>query len=218
MDLKNRQPLKKTKCAVFFALFFLCACDLKVRTNVNVSDLLAGNDKIFLSELKSEVSSCTDPVDESEASEDVFKIQRIVSKNIANSQYTGCTRDFPHSFAVFSVPASFGEFGSPRNSGEVYRLLRKGTTFYFDFSPQIIRDLEKKNHISLTLASTIVVANDTNKTIKYKVMAAFVNDTPVISETLTLAPLQKAIIRPSDVSVAMAKNGEPAFFMEIIPE
>ena len=218
MDLKNGLPLKKMKCAVFFTLFFLCACELKVSTNVNVSDLLAGNDKIFLSELKAEVSSCTDDVDESEPSEDVFKIQRLISKNITGSQYTGCTNDFPNSFAEFSVPASFSAFDSPRKTGEVYRLLRKGTTFYFDFSPQIIRDLEKKNHISLTLASTIVVTNDTNKTIKYKTMAAFVNDTPVISETLTLAPFKKAIIRPSDVSVAKAKKGEPAFFMEIIPE
>ena len=111
-----------------------------------------------------------------------------------------------------------GEYDAPRQNGEVSCLLRKGNKFYFDFSKEIIRSLEQKNSIDLTLSATIVVVNDTNETINYKTAATFVNGKPVIAGKLSLAPMQKAAIRASDVSVAQAKNGKPAYFMEIIKE
>lgn len=209
----------KKQFAVYAAFLLLCACDLKVKTTVNASDLLSQNNKTFVAEMKAEVSSCMDPDDESEPSEDVYKIQRTVAKNIAGAQYMGCKdEDFTDSFAVFSVPVSFGEYDAPRQNGEVSRLLRKGNKFYFDFSKEIIRSLEQKNSIDLTLSATIVVVNDTNETINYKTAATFVNGKPVIAGKLSLAPMQKAAIRASDVSVAQAKNGKPAYFMEIIKE
>ena len=209
----------KKQFAVYAAFLLLCACDLKMETTAKISDLLSQDSKTLLAEMKAQVSSCTDPTDPSEASEDTYKVQRMVAKSVAGAQYLGCkNEDFTNSFAVFSVPVTLSEYGRPRKEGEVFRLLRKGNTFYFDFSREVIRSLEQKSVINLTLSATIVAVNDTTETINYKTLATFVNGEPVISGNLSLAPMQKAAIRASDVSIAQAKNGTPAYFMEIIKE
>ncbi len=215
--IKGKQTMKK-QFAVYAAFLLLCACDLKMETTAKISDLLSQDSKTLLAEMKAQVSSCTDPTDPSEASEDTYKVQRMVAKSITGAQYLGCKNENFNFFTIFSVPVALSEYGSLRKEGEVFRLLRKGNTFYFDFSREVIRSLEQKSIINLTLSATIVAVNDTTETINYKTLAAFVNGEPVISGNLSLAPMQKAAIRASDVSIAQAKNGTPAYFMEIIKE
>lgn len=184
--------MKKLMLCLSFILFSLCACDLKISSTINISDLFSPTNKVVLSDLMVEVTSCSD--------DDVQELISEMQSRKISAQYNNCLSGDIDDYAVFSMPIMIvKDENNAKKEGVIY-LSVKDKKLYLHSSDKINSLLESDEGDLEVKEVTFNLINDTEQDLKIKVQYVFVNGKPVVSQTINLAPYSKTNIRLSDVA------------------
>jgi len=195
--------MKKLTLCLSFILFALCACDLKIISTINLSDLLSDTNKVISSDLMVEVMTC-----------DKDKVEKVIaevnSKNIS-AKYNRCYKDGTDNYAIFSMPIMIIKNGSEaQNKGVVY-LSVNDNKVYVHSSERINSLLQSENgDVKIKLIAFDLV-NDTDQNIKLKAQYVFVDEKPTVSKTINLEPYSKTNIQLSDVASRQLETPNATF-------
>ena len=195
--------MKKLTLCLSFILFALCACDLKIISTINLSDLLSDTNKVISSDLMVEVMTC-----------DKDKVEKVIaevnSKNIS-AKYNRCYKDGTDNYAIFSMPIMITKNESEaQNKGVVY-LSVNDNKVYVHSSERISSLLQSENgDVKIKLIAFDLV-NDTDQNIKLKAQYVFVDEKPTVSKTINLEPYSKTNIQLSDVASRQLETPNATF-------
>ena len=184
--------MKKLTLCLSFILFALSACDLKISSTINISDLLSDTNKVVSADLMVEVMTC-----------DNDKLQKVIaevdSKNIS-AKYNKCYKDGMDSYALFSIPVMIVKNGDEAaNKGIVY-LSVDDNKVYIHSSDRINSLLQSENGEVKIKEITFNLVNDTDQDVKVNAQYVFVDEKPVVSKIINLEPYSKTNIQLSDVA------------------
>lgn len=186
--MKNRYM---TAMVLFFVLFIV-ACDLKIRSTINLSDVFSKTNKVVMSDLLINTSSCSE--------EDVQKAVRHLEKNDIKAKYKSCKSEDMDSYAIFAMPLVIvkNDNDAP-NKGDFYLSL-KDDKLYIHTSGRIGHLLSTSDG-SLDIGEIdFELVNDTDENIKAGVQSVFLDGQPVLSKVADIAPYESITIRLSDVT------------------
>lgn len=195
--------MKKLAVCLSFVLIVLCACDIKISSTINISDLLSKTNKVVLSDLMVDVPSC---------SEDSLQkvISEVNSKNIS-AKYNKCHNDGPNSYAIFSIPLMIvKDVNEAQNKGDIY-LSVNGNKVYVHSSDRISLLLKSDDGKLKVKEISFNMVNDTEQTVKLKVEYVFMDSKPILSETINLEQYSKTNIQLSDVASRQIETPNTSF-------
>ena len=187
--MKNRYTSAMLLC---FALFLLAACDIKIRSTVNLSDIFSKTSTVAMSDLLINVSSCSES--------DIQQAIGRVAKNDMKAKYKSCKNEDMDSYAVFSMPLVIVKNDNEeQNKGDFY-LSTKDDKLYIHTSGRM-SDLLATGDGTLDIGEvSFELVNDTQENVKINVQSVFIDGQAVLARTMDIAPYESVGIRLSDVT------------------
>ena len=187
--------MKKTFSLI--CIMALMACNLKLFTSINVSDILSDEHKVVMADLKVNVTSCED--------RNIQEIQAELSKRNITAHYNKCTQDASwNNYANFSIPlAIIKDNGKTvQTSSDIY--------FHYTANKLLLRTSERLEALlkansdfdtDVKISSVeFALVNDTNEVFKIRPTLVFVDEKPILSDVVTISPYQKINIKLSNVA------------------
>lgn len=187
--------MKKIFLAV--CLIILTACDIKLFSNVNISDIFSSDHKVTMADLKVYVTSCNE--------DEIKKIETELNKRNIIAHYNKCAQDDAwNDYANFSVPLAIVKNNNNpvKTASDIY--------FYYDSGKLY---LKTSNHLEALLKQNLEfyskvriasiefsLTNDIGEDIKIKPTELFVDEKPILAEIITVSPYQKINIKLSNVA------------------
>ncbi len=208
------------RITLLFAIASLSGCKAFVETEVKLSELLAAKTKDISGELYIEVSGCASYEDSRQESQALIKARNTIPQIFSGAKYVECFKKQFNSYAHFSLPIKLdkdkdGKFASDSLLNIVSNesgLLTVGIPSVIN---QRIEQLRKDSFgtESFDLIFSIKVINDTGKDHPFKVISAYIDDTPYVYGDLTSKAGGSFTVRLSDVSVDQAKLSNTAIVL-----
>jgi len=198
--------------AILLTAFFLLGCESTIETKVNVSDLQSKKDKQVQGDLYFEVATCGDFEDSRKLSEFVVEAQKTIPYIFQGAQYVECFEKNFQSYTHFTIPITMTK-NSFANVSTVYIASNSDNLLAVGIPKNVRENMQRVQDSSMTMDEMklnikIRLLNDTNQNFPYKVMSAYVDESPVIFAEAILHPHQSIILRLSDVSTDNAlQNG-----------
>ncbi|MBO4285207.1 MAG: hypothetical protein J5895_03145 [Alphaproteobacteria bacterium] len=177
---------------LLLALVVLSACDIKLRSTINLSDVFSSANKMVISDLMIDVSSCTE--------ENIQKAVSGIEQNGVKAKYKSCKNEGMDSYAVFSMPLVIVKDGNEApNKGDFY-LSFKHDKLYIHTSDRMGGLLSTEEGKLKIGEINFELINDTEENIKLNVQSVFLDGQPVLSKIVDVAPYENVSIRLSDVT------------------
>ncbi|MBQ7659633.1 MAG: hypothetical protein IJS26_02660 [Alphaproteobacteria bacterium] len=177
---------------LLLALVVLSACDIKLRSTINLSDVFSSANKMVISDLMIDVSSCTE--------ENIQKAVSGIEQNGVKAKYKSCKNEGMDSYAVFSMPLVIVKDGNEApNKGDFY-LSFKDDKLYIHTSDRMGGLLSTEEGKLKIGEINFELINDTEENIKLNVQSVFLDGQPVLSKIVDVAPYENVSIRLSDVT------------------
>ena len=185
------------KALSLICIMALMACNLKLFTSINVSDILSEEHKVVMADLKVNVTSCDE--------ESIKEIQTELSKRNITANYNKCTQDESwNDYANFSMPLAIVKDNNKpvQTQSDIYFHYTSGkfllrTSGRLEALLKSDSDFDSKINIS---SIEFALVNDTSDTIKIKPTLVFVDEKPILSDIVTVSPYQKINIKLSNVA------------------
>ena len=184
------------KFLAVICLLMLVACNIKLFSSINISDILSSDNKVAMVDLNVNVSSCNE--------NDIKKIETALNKRDIVAHYNKCTHETWNDYATFSMPLSIikGNDSSTKPLGDIYLSYFSGKLALVT-SDRIETVLKSDSEFSSNFKITsieLALVNDTNETIKIKPAMVFVDEKPILADIVNISPYNKVIIKLSDVA------------------
>ena len=196
--------MKKILPTMCMLILFLTACDLKLFSTVNLSDVFSSEHKTVMADVKVFVTSCNE--------DEINKIQAEFNKRNIVGHYNKCTRDSNswNNYALFSIPLKIvKENGKPvKNLSDMY-IKYSDNKFLLRTSERLNTLLKSDSEFSRKIDISSVefaLVNDTDEDITIRPFLVFVDEKPILSEDIKIAPYQKMHIKLSDVANKLLNN------------
>jgi len=190
--------------ACILVLFILTACDLKLFSTINLSDIFSSEHKTVMADVKVYVTSCSE--------DEINKIQAEFNKRNIVGHYNKCTRDNNswNNYALFSIPLKIVKNNNQpvKNLSDIY-IQYSDNKFLLRTSERLENllksdsEFSRKIHIS---AVEFALVNDTDYDVTIKPFLVFVDEKAVLSKEIKIAPYQKTHIKLSDVANKLLNN------------
>jgi len=212
--------MRYLKLATLVAVIILSGCKAFVETEVKISDLLSAKTKNMSGDLYIEVSGCTSYEDSRQESKTLIKAKNTVPQIFSGAKYIECFSKKFDSYARFSLPMKLDKDkdGKLASDSLLNIVSNESGLLTVGIPPVINQRLEqlKKDSFgtkSFDLIVNIKVVNDTGKDHPFKVVSAYIDDTPYVYGDLTSKAGGSFTVRLSDVSVDQAKSSSTAMVL-----
>ena len=176
----------------------LVACNLKLFTSINISDILSDEHKVVMADLKVYVTSCDE--------NNIQEIQTELSKRNITAHYNKCTQDDAwNDYANFSFPLTIVKDNNNKpvqTSSDIYFYYSSGK-FLLKTSSRLEALLKSDSDFASKIKISSIefaLVNDTNETVKIKPIMVFVDEKPILSDVIAISPYQKINIKLSNVA------------------
>lgn len=178
------------------ALIALAACDMKLFSTINLSDILSPDNKTITADLRVNVTSCTE--------NDINKLQKELEKRNIVAHFNACEEDFLDDYASFSTPLKIikGDTETMADMGDIY-LRYDGNSLMLQTSERLKSLLKSDTGVGGEVKISSIefaLINDTQNTISIKPFLVFANNKAVLSDIIEMVPYQKVHIKLSDVA------------------
>lgn len=211
--------IRPTLLAVLVMLL-LAGCKTSVETQVAISELLDGQTKVIPGTLNVEVSSCKDFRDTTQPSSSLLDVQTATRSVFPDSQYVDCFRKEYDFFARFQVPVYLDKTldGKPASPDHI-NLVSNESVLLWVVIPEPVKKrmgFEKgKEGSSLDIDIKIKVVNDTGADFAFDAVSTFIDNSPAVYSSQTVARDAAFVLRLSDVSVqaALTGSGSPVLYL-----
>lgn len=186
-------------------VFALTACKTEIEKDVSLKSLL--NDPVHTESatLNVQITSCHDHEDSRKPSEDLTKIQQKIPTVFTQAKYKECFSKQFDSFASFEIPIDIGNMKNEselKNDVSIYSY--KHRQMNVRTSPKLAKNIRSfvENEFINNLDFNILVTlkNDTDVKHEFNVYSAYVDDSPVTLENVTLEPKEELKLKLSNAS------------------
>ena len=195
--------MKKLVFCIVFVLLAVSACDIKLSSTISVSDLLSPTNKIVLSDLMFEVSSCSET--------DLQKVIEEINRKNISAKYNKCQSDGFSDYAVFSIPLTIVKNKDGIQKENVVYLSVNDKKVYLHTSSAIDWLLLSDEGKSKIKEISFNLVNDTEQPLKVNLQYVFVDGKPILSQAIELAQYSKTNIQLSDVAVKQVETPNTTF-------
>ncbi len=202
---------------VVLTIFLLVGCNGTIESEVNVSDLLAGENKIIKSDLYVEIPSCTSYEDSRKPSKSLLEAQSNVPRVFEGAEFVESFSKEFKSYAHFSIPTYLSD-GEKMSSTQLNFIFTKDVYLAVSVPKQIMINLQKLKEESfglndLNMKFKIILKNNTKSDFNFNLFSTFYDDKPIQFSSCKLSAGNTCVIRLSDVSTEVATNSQIAYVM-----
>ncbi len=184
---------------LIFTCFLLASCKIELSSIVKVSELLSNETKSVDGLISVEILSCNNYEDSRQPSSELLEAQQKIKSVIPSAEYIQCYSKSMESYAEFKISMNVKP-NFELSSNEI-TILNDGKGSLGLHIPNHIANQIKKSSFGKNDVSIIfTIFNDTESSVKFNVVGAFVDNEPypLFAEVL-LDPQQKVNIKLSDV-------------------
>lgn len=188
----------------------ISGCKTTVETAVSLSDLLTAPSKQLPGNLYVEVPSCQSHEDSRLPSTSVQDVQKAMPDIFSDAKYQECFRKGFDSYVRFSVPIFLDKDldGKPASPSHINLISNEKALLRVSVPDQVkarIINAQKRSPVGgLDLKFVIRVKNDTGKDFAFTALAAYIDRTPHVFNSLTVKRGGEFVITLSDVSARSA--------------
>ncbi|HDR1022791.1 TPA: hypothetical protein QB352_002089 [Pasteurella multocida] len=183
----------------------LTACKTEIEKDVSLKSLLNDPIRTESATLNVQITSCHDHEDSRKPSEDLTKIQQKIPTVFTQAKYKECFSKQFDSFASFEIPIDIGNMKNEselKNDVSIYSY--KHRQMNVRTSPKLAKNIRNfvENEFINNLDFNILVTlkNDTGAKHEFNVYSAYIDDSPVTLENLTLEPKEEIKLQLSNAS------------------
>lgn len=177
-------------------LLFLAACDLRMNSTINISDILSDSKKVTAAELLINIPSCDD--------DSIQKVTEKVKDKNFKAKYKTCQNVDMNSYATFAMPLLIVKNEQDVPENEALYLISKDDKLYINTSNRI-KSLLSSGDATFDEKLTIKdvsfnIVNDTDSDVTISVKYSFVNGKSVLEQNFDIESYDTISIRLSDVA------------------
>lgn len=217
-------------CAL--AVISLSGCKIEMGAAIPLSGLLGDEMKSGSADLYVEVPACSSYEDSRQPSKGLISAKNEMSQNIPESEFKECFKKKFNSFALFSVPISYGPSNKVGDTTNQIRVLHntENKFAYMELGEKLKKSLRKSSQKPSVsggfspsdLSLSLNLKNDTGKNLKTSVTGVYSEGYPVIfAENVSIEAGKDLQLTLSNVttSVLLSLNhpGSAWFMSQIEP-
>ncbi len=210
----------KTMSTILATMLVLVGCKTSIETQVAISELLEGQTKVIPGNLYVEVAGCKDYRDTTQPSSSLLDVQAAIRSVFPDSKYVECFRKDYDSFASFRVPIYLDKTldGKPASPDHINLVSNESVLLWVVIPEQVKRRMgvEKgKDKPKLDMEIKIKVVNDTGADFAFDAVSTFIDNSPAVYSSRSVAKDTAFVLRLSDVSIqaALTGGGSPVLYL-----